>query len=206
MREMHSLASFWLVKDAQGNRLQATQSTALGSSLKLRRSSNVASFPVVYWSVSSENWKQTQCGIFSLKEGQVTKQETSAVPSGRSSPAKVQLPEVHDLPSPALGGPCVVGAARVVLSGAQGADEAAAVEAERQQQVPGGSKVPGKFQSDRISRWAVRGAANVDLGMKESVMQIIWERHARTLAMLLGGQLTPDKGLTEICHSGRYVP
>lgn len=64
------------------------------------------------------------------------------MPSGRSSPAKVQLPEVHDLPPPALGGPRVVGAAGVVLSGAERTDEAAAVVAERQQQVPGGSKVP----------------------------------------------------------------
>lgn len=113
---------------------------------------------------------------------------------------------MHHLPSPALGGPRVVGAARVVLGGAQGADEAAAVVAEREQQVPGGSKVPGKFQSDRISRGAVSGAAHVDLGMKETVRQVISERHARTLAVLLGGQLIPDKGLAEICHSGRYVP
>ena len=52
--------------------------------------------------------------------------EKSAV----SSPTKVQLPEVHDLPPPALGGPRVVGAARVVLGGAQGADVAAAVVAQ----------------------------------------------------------------------------
>lgn len=62
--------------------------------------------------------------------------------SSRSSPAKVQLPEVHDLPPPALGGPRIVGAAGVVLSGAQGADVAAAVVAEGKQQVPGGPKVP----------------------------------------------------------------
>lgn len=70
------------------------------------------------------------------------KRKRNVAPSVRPSPAKVQLPEVHDLPPPALGGPCVVGAARVVLRGAQGADMAAAVVAEGQQQVPGGSEVP----------------------------------------------------------------
>lgn len=59
-----------------------------------------------------------------------------------SSPAKVQLPEVHHLPPPALGGPRVVGAARVVFGGAQGANVAAAVVAQGQQQVPGRAKVP----------------------------------------------------------------
>lgn len=77
------------------------------------------------------------------------------VRSSRSLPAKVQLPKVHDLPPPALGGPRVVGAARVVLRGAQRADMAAAVVAEGEQQVPGRPKVPGKFQSDRISRGAI---------------------------------------------------
>ena len=67
----------------------------------------------------------------------------------------MQLPEVHDLPPPALGGPCMIGAARVLLSGAQGADMAAAVVAEGEQQVPGCPEVPGKFQSDRISRGAI---------------------------------------------------
>lgn len=57
-------------------------------------------------------------------------------------PAKVQLPEVHDLSPPALGGPRIVGAAWMVLSGAQGADVAAAVVAEREQEVPGCPKVP----------------------------------------------------------------
>lgn len=54
----------------------------------------------------------------------------------------MQLPKVHDLPPPALGGPRVVGAARVVLGGAQGADVAAAVVAQGEQQVPGRPEVP----------------------------------------------------------------
>lgn len=62
--------------------------------------------------------------------------------AGPHSPAKVQLPEVHNLSPPALGGPCVVGAARVVLSGAQGADVAPAVVAEGEQKMPGCPKVP----------------------------------------------------------------
>lgn len=95
------------------------------------------------------------------------------VPGVRPSPAKVQLPEVHDFPPPALGGPGVVGAARVVLGGAQGADVDAAVVAEGKQQVPGGSEVPGKFQSDWISRRTISGASDIDLGRKEKVARII---------------------------------
>lgn len=54
----------------------------------------------------------------------------------------MQLPEVHHLPPPALRGSCKVGAARVVLGGTQRADVAAAVVAEREQQVPRGPEVP----------------------------------------------------------------
>ena len=93
--------------------------------------------------------------------------EKNTTGSSRSLPTKVQLPEVHNLPPPALGGPRIVGAARVVLSGAQGADVAAAVVAEGEQQVPGCPKVPGKFQSDRISRGAISWASDIDLDEEE---------------------------------------
>lgn len=44
---------------------------------------------------------------------------------------------MNDLPSPALGGACVVSATWVMLSGAQGAEVAAAAVAQGEQQVPG---------------------------------------------------------------------
>lgn len=93
--------------------------------------------------------------------------EKNMAQSSGSLPAKVQLSKVHDLPPPALHGPRVVGAAGVVLSGTQGADVTAAVVAEGEQQVPGCPKVPGKFQSDGISRGAISWAPDIDLGKGE---------------------------------------
>lgn len=52
-------------------------------------------------------------------------------------PTEVQFSEVNDLPSPALGGACVVSATWVMLGGAQGAEVAAAAVAQGEQQVPG---------------------------------------------------------------------
>lgn len=96
---------------------------ALDSSLKLCSSSYILSFFLLWpstdlFQVRTENKHHVVFSPWMTSEGQVTKRETSMVPSGRSSPTKVQLSEVHDLPPPALGGPRVVGAARVMLSGA----------------------------------------------------------------------------------------
>lgn len=81
----------------------------------------------------------------------------------------------------------------------------AAVVAEGEQQVPGGSEVPGKFQSDRISRRTISGASDIDLGRKETVAQMITEQQALTPAISPGAHLIPGKCLTEICNSGRSV-
>lgn len=56
-------------------------------------------------------------------------------------PTEVQFSEVNDLPSPALGSACVVSAAWVMLSGAEGAEVAAAAVAQGEHQVPGGPQV-----------------------------------------------------------------
>lgn len=48
---------------------------------------------------------------------------------------------MNDLPPPALGGACIVSAAGVVLSGAEGAEVAAAAVAQGEQQVPRGPQV-----------------------------------------------------------------
>lgn len=56
-------------------------------------------------------------------------------------PTEVQFSKVNDLPPPALGGACIVSAAWVVLSGAEGAEVAAAAVAQGEQQVPSGSQV-----------------------------------------------------------------
>lgn len=56
-------------------------------------------------------------------------------------PTEVQFSKVNDLPPPALGGACIVSAAGVVLSGAEGAEVAAAAVAQGEQQVPSGSQV-----------------------------------------------------------------
>lgn len=78
---------------------------------------------------------------------------------------------MNDLPSPALGSACVVSAARVMLSGAEGAEVAAAAVAQGEQQVPGGPQVSRELQLHRVGRGAVSGAANVDLGAKASNTQ-----------------------------------
>lgn len=52
-------------------------------------------------------------------------------------PTEVQFSEVNDLPSPALGGACVVSATGVMLGGAEGAEVAAAAVAQGEQEVPG---------------------------------------------------------------------
>lgn len=56
-------------------------------------------------------------------------------------PTEVQFSKVNDLPPPALGGACIVGATWVMLSGAEGAEVAAAAVAQGEQQVPGGPQV-----------------------------------------------------------------
>lgn len=84
------------------------------------------------------------------------------------SPTEVQFSKVNDLPPPALGSACVVSATWVMLSGAEGAEVAAAAVAQGEQQVPGGPQVSGELQPHWVSRGAVSGAANVDLGAKTS--------------------------------------
>lgn len=59
----------------------------------------------------------------------------------RCLPTEVQLSKVNDLPSPTLSGSCVVSAAWVMFSGAQGAEVAAAAVAQGQKEVPGCSQI-----------------------------------------------------------------
>lgn len=73
---------------------------------------------------------------------------------------------MNDLPPPALGGACIVSAAWVMFSGAQGAEVAAAAVAQGEKEVPGRPQISWELQFYRVSRWAISGAANIDLGSK----------------------------------------
>lgn len=55
----------------------------------------------------------------------------------RHLPTEVEFSKVNDLPPPALGGACIVSAAWVMFSGAQGAEVAAAAVAQGEKEVPG---------------------------------------------------------------------
>lgn len=55
-----------------------------------------------------------------------------------------------------------------MLSGAEGAEVAAAAVAQGEQQVPGGPQVSWELQLHWVSRGAVSGAANIDLEAKAS--------------------------------------
>lgn len=97
------------------------------------------------------------------------KQKQTSIGAGVGAgclPAEVQFSKVNDLPSPALGRACVVSAARVMFSGAQGAEVAAAAVAQGEQQVPGRTQVSWELQLYWVSRGAVSGAADIDLGAK----------------------------------------
>lgn len=119
------LDSFWFVKDAWETDLKLhNPQHALQFTLKLCASSYIVSFSCLKRLLIcfKPEPKRTTKWDFLPGNGKwvtdVQRKPHVVVPGVRPSPAKVQLPEVHDFPPPALGGPCVVGAARVVLGGA----------------------------------------------------------------------------------------
>lgn len=77
-----------------------------------------------------------------MKNRNKSKATSSWVGTGAGHlPTQVQFSKVNDLPPPALSSACIVSATRVMLSGAEGAEVAAAAVAQGEQQVPGGPQV-----------------------------------------------------------------
>lgn len=74
----------------------------------------------------------------------------------------MQPAKMDDLPLPAVGGSSIIGAAGMELSWTKWADVSTAV-AERQEQVPRGSKIPWELQSNRVRSWTIYVTSNVDL-------------------------------------------
>lgn len=77
-------------------------------------------------------------------------------------PAEAQLPKVDDLPPPALRGAGEVDAGGMELGGAEGGG-LGRPSTQWHQQVPRGSKVPGKLQPHGVGGGALGRAAHINL-------------------------------------------